>query len=552
MASGDDDVPPGLSLRRSSTTRFCPGGLLSQNAEALQVAIPTGAGSIPSPKDVSSAIRSLLSSGLGAGRIRATDSILVLADTLASARAIEFGRRLDRGERVTARSSVDLEVTESIRSIDRLDSGWDGSIWVSTGPTPGPWTRGVDHILGVEPDAGDGDGPSGWTATLRSPNPSGDQGDLEPLLPEDDLDIVRCVIGSALASDFDGHRSAFTARAPRPLTAASWGPSRGWVGSTSPACVSSMSLVEDLTLAVQSIVDSVRPDFRRLVVLGAAQYSAAPGDASANAEFAVPRDLTLLDPTTGRPTSMPVLSMSHACASVLYSLDLARTVLRDPRVDTVIVASASVPSVAATESMAAVRALTSGQARPFADDRDGIILGLGGGAVCVQRASSAGGDHPPGVLGRITAISTRVAGRSASSQSAAEVVAVLDQLNVTPDVVIAHATGTPTGDLVEIEAINSWIRPQNLPTPVPVVSHKGASGHLLHASGLLGVAHALSLLGQPDVAGTAGLLQDIELDSSTVLAEGKHSAPTRMDVAVVSALGFGGNTAALAIASVTP
>jgi 3-oxoacyl-[acyl-carrier-protein] synthase II len=310
-----------------------------------------------------------------------------------------------------------------------------------------------------------------------------------------------------------------------------------------------MSHVEHLTLSVQSIVDSVRPDLRRLVVLGAAQYSATPDDASANAGFAVPRDLTLLDPATGRPTRIPVLALSHACASVFYALDLARMVLRDPGVDLVIVASASVPNVAATESMAAVRALTSSQARPFADDRDGIILGSGGGAVCVQRARGADGDRRPGVLGRITAISTRVAGRSAASQSSAEVVAVLNQLHVTPDVVIAHATGTPTGDLVEIEAIDSWVGAQGLRAPVPVVSHKGASGHLLHASGLLGVAHALSLLGQSDVAGTAGLLQDIERDSSTVLAEGRHSAPTRMDVVVVSALGFGGNTAALAITS---
>lgn len=79
-----------------------------------------------------------------------TESLLVWADDLAQARAHDFGRRLDNGKRVTARQSVDLEVTESFRALQAEGRGWQGPLWVCTGAEPGSWLSTVSWYLTIK------------------------------------------------------------------------------------------------------------------------------------------------------------------------------------------------------------------------------------------------------------------------------------------------------------------------------------------------------------------------------------------------------------------
>ena len=74
---------------------------------------------------------------------------------------------------------------------------------------------------------------------------------------------------------------------------------------------------------------------------------------------------------------------------VAFALGFARHVLRSGMVDVVLIAGATVLNRYEYRSMQVVRALSPHGARPFDVERDGVVLGEGGGAVVVETAEHA-------------------------------------------------------------------------------------------------------------------------------------------------------------------
>jgi 3-oxoacyl-[acyl-carrier-protein] synthase II len=261
------------------------------------------------------------------------------------------------------------------------------------------------------------------------------------------------------------------------------------------------------------------------------------------------------------PAGATVVHLSHACASALFGVALAREALRAGMARYAVVAGASALNHFEYSSMTAVRAVATAPARPFDQDRAGISVGEGSGAVVLEAV--AGHEvRPQDVL--VTGAVSRVGGASpAASDSGTALDCMADALAQAgrdrPDYLHAHATATRQGDAAELRAaatLAEGTRRQNgrRPARFPVSSHKGAIGHLLHASGFAGIAAAVCTLRTGVVPPTPGLLHpdpELELDGSDpgslLLLPQRALFGADPSSVLVNAFGFGGNNASLVL-----
>ncbi|MCC3651635.1 3-oxoacyl-ACP synthase [Streptomyces sp. S07_1.15] len=240
--------------------------------------------------------------------------------------------------------------------------------------------------------------------------------------------------------------------------------------------------------------------------------------------------------------------ITQACASTVFAISLGRDALRSGAATTVVVAGGTALNRYEYASMAVVRAIDRTAARPFDTGRAGISLGEGGGAIVLEHGSTARarGLAPDTV---VAGAACRVsAGKAVASD--ADVVAgclrdALDDAGVEhADYVHAHATGTPQGDAAELRAIEE-VSGRTGTRSLPVSSHKGAVGHLLHISGVPAVAAAAMALRTGVVPPTPGLSAPEET-RRVVLPRSALPVPG-MAAAVVNSFGFGGNNASLVL-----
>lgn len=257
-----------------------------------------------------------------------------------------------------------------------------------------------------------------------------------------------------------------------------------------------------------------------------------------------------LEPDLAGPTLAACPSpffISHACASAGFGVALARELLAGGLAEVAVVAGATALNHTEYASMRVVRAVSPDRARPFDRRRDGISLGAGGGAVVLETAGHAAArGRPAGVA--VTGAACRVAGANAAASDADVltgcVAAALGEADPPGlDYVHAHATGTPQGDAAELAVLDAAAGQFPGSGPVPVGSHKGAIGHLLHASGFPAIAAAVLALRTGSLPGTPGLA-DPEPAERLALLRTPVTRPAARTALVVSA-GFGGNNAVL-------
>jgi len=184
--------------------------------------------------------------------------------------------------------------------------------------------------------------------------------------------------------------------------------------------------------------------------------------------------------------------------------------------------------------------------RPFDAGRDGFVMGEGAVVLVLESEehARARGATVHGVVAgaSLTSDAFDIVGGDPQNQARTIAQAVRSAALDPGDVglVHAHATSTPVGDVNESTAIRAA-----LPSPPPVTSTKGATGHLLGASGALGVLVALLALRDGTVPPTLNLESlDPAVDLDVV-----HGAahPTSARHALVNAFGFGGHSASLVV-----
>jgi 3-oxoacyl-[acyl-carrier-protein] synthase II len=255
----------------------------------------------------------------------------------------------------------------------------------------------------------------------------------------------------------------------------------------------------------------------------------------------------------------PNFSTTSACASAGHAIgEAAEMILRgDARMAWAGGAEATVYE-ATLGGFAAMRALSTrnddpaGASRPFDSGRDGFVLAEGAAMLVLEElgharargariiaevcgyAASADASHitapAPGGEGALRA-ARRALGKAGIGT---------DEI----DVVSAHATSTPAGDMEELAAIRSLLG-ERAPR-VPVTATKSSIGHTLGAAGAIAMVAMLLAMRDGRVPPTINLTDpdpgvgDMDL---TPLVARDHE----VRVALINAFGFGGQNSAIAI-----
>ena len=280
----------------------------------------------------------------------------------------------------------------------------------------------------------------------------------------------------------------------------------------------------------------------------------------------------------GRPTTVPMImasgpasqvcmqfgiygpahTYSIACASSSVAIGEGFRSIRDGYADVVIAGGAEAMlndgSVAAWQAVGVIAKEHADGAgascRPFELERTGLVLGEGAATLILeseQRAAARGADLLAEVVGfGASSDAHKLTEPSVDGQERAMRNA-LEDAGLPLDVVgyiNAHATGTPAGDPVEIEAIKRTFGAAA--QAVAVSSTKSMHGHLVGASGALECGITALALHRRRIPPTANLtLPDPACDLDCVAGVGRD-APD-LEVALSNSFAFGGSNATLVL-----
>lgn len=254
----------------------------------------------------------------------------------------------------------------------------------------------------------------------------------------------------------------------------------------------------------------------------------------------------------------PAFALDAACASSLYAVKLACDRLQDGSLDVAVAAAVNgADNLILHQGFSALNALSpSGRSRPFVKGADGLVPAEGAAAVVLKRlADCTVGETIHGVIrgiglsndGRRKSLLAPDEGGQAEAMAAAWAMSGLDP-SCDIGLVEAHATGTPTGDKVELMATAKHFAGVE---GLPIGSLKGNLGHLITAAGLASLIKMSFAINEGVIPPTR--LDGEALDGfagSTMVPAQKAAWPKdRPRIAAISNFGFGGNNAHLILAA---
>jgi len=186
-------------------------------------------------------------------------------------------------------------------------------------------------------------------------------------------------------------------------------------------------------------------------------------------------------------------TLDAACASSLYAIKLAVDQLLSGRADAMLTGGLSRPDCLYTQmGFSQLRALSpTGICSPFEVNGDGLVVGEGSGMFVLKRTEDAlrHGDHIYAVISGI-GLSNDVGGSLLAPLSEGQLRAMSPAYEQAGwshkdvDIIECHATGTPVGDAVEFESLQTFWGNDGWKTGQCVIgSVKSNIGHLLTAAG---------------------------------------------------------------------
>jgi 3-oxoacyl-[acyl-carrier-protein] synthase II len=256
--------------------------------------------------------------------------------------------------------------------------------------------------------------------------------------------------------------------------------------------------------------------------------------------------------------SGPAVTLSAACASGNYALQVARQWLRLGWVDVCLAGACDLGvTPLSLAGFGNLRALSRRNeqpetaSRPFDRGRDGFVIGEGGAVFVLEPEAPA--------RGRSARAYAEVAGCGAGSDAFHMVIPsphpepaiaamrqALADARVEPssvDYVNAHATSTPVGDAAEVRVLKAVFG--DAVRTVPVSSTKSMTGHLLTAAAALEALACLVAIERGALPPTINLDDpDPECDVCHVA---NHARPQAVRVAVSNSFGFGGSNTCLVL-----
>ncbi len=196
----------------------------------------------------------------------------------------------------------------------------------------------------------------------------------------------------------------------------------------------------------------------------------------------------------------------------------------------------------------------AGACRPFDLNRDGFVMGEGGGILVLEDlefARARNAEPLAEIIGyAATSDACHVTAPGAEGALAARCMTLaLQRGAVAPEAVSyinAHGTSTPAGDVAESQAIKQALGEHAY--HVPISSTKSMTGHLMGGAGALEAAVCIQALRHNLIPPTINLVTpDPDCDLDYVPNEARSAAD--LDVVLSNSFGFGGHNATLVLQS---
>lgn len=250
----------------------------------------------------------------------------------------------------------------------------------------------------------------------------------------------------------------------------------------------------------------------------------------------------------------PSLTVSTACASGSDAVNTACMLIRSGKADAMLAVGAeSVLCPLVIYSLSNAKALSHNPdpltaSRPFDKNRDGFVIGEGGGALMLESVTSAQkrGAHIYGIIsgGANTSDAYHVTTAEPDGAGAAECMRLaLNDAGLSPgDIgyINAHGTGTKNGDIAETRAIKAVFH-----DPPLISSTKGATGHMMGAGGITEIIACVKAIETGIIPPTLNLDEpDEECDPDYVP---KTARRAEIAHAMSNAFGFGGQNSCVVV-----
>lgn len=254
----------------------------------------------------------------------------------------------------------------------------------------------------------------------------------------------------------------------------------------------------------------------------------------------------------------PSLTVSTACSAGADAVGMGAMLIKAGQADVVVAVGAeSILTGLMAAGLSSARALSTEDdpakaSRPFDLNRDGFVMGEGGGAVVLESmefAKKRGAEIKAELLGyanvsdayHVTAPEPSGRGEIQCLQNA------LGQAGLAPDAIDyinAHGTSTKIGDAVETAALKA-VFGEKASGQIPVSSTKGATGHLMGAGGLTELIACIQAIREGTVPPTLNYATpDPECDLDYVPNQARKA---NVSVAMSNSFGFGGQNASLIV-----
>ena len=250
-----------------------------------------------------------------------------------------------------------------------------------------------------------------------------------------------------------------------------------------------------------------------------------------------------------------------ACASGTEAIANAFNRIRNGEVDVVVAGGSEaaihplpIAAFAAMQALSKRNDAPEKASRPYDIDRDGFVMGEGGGALVLEseeHALARGAKIYAEVVGAsVTSDAYHITARDPEGSAAARaMIGAIEQSGSTISDVVhinAHATSTPVGDIAEYNALKR-VFGDHLPK-IAVSATKSSTGHLLGGAGAIEAIFTVLALHERTAPPTINLDNPdpaIELDVVT--------SPRKLEgsniLAITNSFGFGGHNAVVAFRS---
>lgn len=249
----------------------------------------------------------------------------------------------------------------------------------------------------------------------------------------------------------------------------------------------------------------------------------------------------------------PSLTVSTACSTGGDAVNVASMLLETGRAEAVVVmAGEAAICPAVIQSLSRIRAMSpTGESRPFCADRNGFVIGEGGGALVLETEEHAMA-RGAAILARLLGCANNTDGYHPVSphpegRGAAECIRLaLKSAGIAPGqvgYVNAHGTATVKGDAAEAAAIRSVFGD----CAVPVSSTKGATGHMMAAGGVTEVIACVKAIETGVLPPNLGLTERGQEEGFALDLVTEENQRRAVSAAISNAMGFGGQNSCVVV-----